>query len=49
VRCPLPASADFDLALRSDRRATEAKKLFVEGFDPLAEEVDQRTWTADQF
>jgi serine/threonine protein kinase len=49
VRCPLPTSADFDLALRSDRRATEAKKLFVEGFDPLAEEVDQRTWTADQF
>jgi hypothetical protein len=37
------------LALRSDRQATAAKKLFVEGFDPLAEEVDQRTWTADQF
>jgi serine/threonine-protein kinase len=49
VRCPLPASADFDLALRSDRQATAAKRLFVEGFDPLAEEVDQRTWTADQF
>ena len=49
VKCPLPASADFDLAQRSDRRATAAKKLFVEGFDPLSDEVDQRTWTADQF
>jgi serine/threonine-protein kinase len=47
--CPLPASTDFDRALISDRRATSAKKLFVEGFDPLAEDLDKRTWSADEF
>jgi serine/threonine protein kinase len=47
--CPLPASTDFDLALRSDRRATAAKKLFVASFDPLAENLDRREWAADEF
>jgi serine/threonine protein kinase len=47
--CPLPASEDFDLATRSDREATAAKEEFVARFDPLAERVDRRTWTAAEF
>jgi serine/threonine-protein kinase len=47
--CPLPASPNFDLALRSDRQATAAKKLFVTGFDPLAGRLGRRTWTAAEF
>ena len=49
ANCPLPASADFDQALVSDRQATSAKKLFVAGFDPLADDVDKRSWRADEF
>ena len=47
--CPLPASPDFDLATRSDREATAAKEQFVARFDPLAERLDSRTWTAAEF
>lgn len=47
--CPLPASPDFDLATRSDREATLAKERFVAGFDPLAERLGRRTWTAAEF
>ena len=49
ARCPLPPSADFDLATRSDREATAAKEDFVALFDPIAESVDRRTWTAAEF
>jgi serine/threonine protein kinase len=47
--CPLPPSTDFDLATRSDRDATLAKEQFVALFDPIAERVDRRTWTAGEF
>jgi serine/threonine protein kinase len=47
--CPLPASPDFDLATRSDREATLAKERFVADFDPLAERLGQRRWTAAEF
>jgi serine/threonine protein kinase len=47
--CPLPPSQDFDLATRSDRDATLAKEQFVALFDPVAERVDRRTWTAAEF
>jgi predicted Ser/Thr protein kinase len=49
AKCPLPPSTDFDLATRSDREATAAKEEFVARFDPLAERVDSRTWTAAEF
>jgi serine/threonine-protein kinase len=47
--CPLPASTDFDLATRADRQATVAKEQFVALFDPIADGVDRKTWTAAQF
>jgi len=47
--CPLPESAEFDLATRSDREATAAKEQFVALFDPLAERVERPTWTAAEF
>jgi predicted Ser/Thr protein kinase len=47
--CPLPASPDFDLATRSDREATVAKESFVAGFDPIAERLGGRTWSASEF
>ena len=47
--CPLPASPSFDLATRSDREATAAKERFVAGFDPLADRLGRRTWSAAEF
>jgi hypothetical protein len=49
ARCPLPRNADFDLAARSDARATVAKRDFVATFDPLAERFGRRTWSASEF
>jgi hypothetical protein len=47
--CPLPPDPSFDLARRSDARATAAKRRFVAAFDPLAERFDRRTWSAGGF
>jgi serine/threonine protein kinase len=47
--CPLPPSEDFDLATRSDRKASEAKERFVAGFDPIAESTGSRTWSSAEF
>ena len=49
TRCPLPTNPSFDLAGRSDRLATVAKKRFVATFDPLAREHNRPTWTAGGF
>jgi serine/threonine-protein kinase len=48
-KCPLPPSRSLDLAQAADRRATAAKKLFVDRFDPLARRLHQRSWTAEEF
>jgi serine/threonine-protein kinase len=47
--CPLPANADFRLAGRSDAQATAAKKRFTAAFDPLAERLHRRVWSAGEF
>jgi DNA-binding winged helix-turn-helix (wHTH) protein len=49
TRCPLPSNPSFDLAAKSDKVATVAKKRFVAAFDPLARERDRPTWTAGDF
>jgi serine/threonine protein kinase len=49
AKCPLPPSEDFDLATRSDRKASEAKERFVAGFDPIAESTGSRTWSSAEF
>jgi serine/threonine protein kinase len=49
TKCPLPRNQSFDLAQDSDRRATHAKELFVARFDPLAINLQRRTWTAGEF
>jgi len=46
--CP-PANKNFDLAQAADRNATNAKKLFVRRFNPLARELQLRAWTAQEF
>ena len=49
MRCPLPSNPSFELAAKSDKLATVAKKRFVAAFDPLARERDRPTWSADGF
>jgi serine/threonine-protein kinase len=46
--CPPPQNRDFQLAARSNARATAAKKRFVEAFNPLAEQFHRRTWSANE-
>ena len=46
--CPLPPNSNFELAARSNARATEAKVRFAEVFNPLAERFHQRRWTAGE-
>lgn len=46
--CPLPSNPSFELAARSDVRATAAKKRFVAAFNPLAVQVGRRTWSASE-
>ena len=38
TRCPLPSNPGFDLAAKSDKLATVAKRRFVAAFNPLARE-----------
>jgi DNA-binding winged helix-turn-helix (wHTH) protein len=49
TRCPLPRNAGFDLAAKSDKLATVAKKRFVAAFNPIAREADRPTWSAGGF
>jgi serine/threonine protein kinase len=46
--CPLPPNPNFELAARSNARATEAKVRFAEAFNPLAERFQRRRWTAGE-
>jgi predicted Ser/Thr protein kinase len=46
--CPLPPNANFRLAGRSDAQATAAKKRFAAAFDPLAERLHRRVWSAGE-
>ena len=46
--CPLPSNADFDLASKSDARATEAKERFVVTFNALARQLERRSWLASE-
>jgi Protein kinase domain len=46
--CPLPPTADFRLAARFDKRATNAKKRFVAAFNPLAKRFHSRRWSAGE-
>ena len=49
TRCPLPSNPSFDLAAKSDKLATVAKKRFVAAFDPFAREHGRPTWSAGGF
>ena len=44
--CPLPPNRNFTLARQSDIRASAAKQRFVAVFNPLAQRVGRRTWSA---
>ena len=44
THCPPPHGEEFELAARSDARATAAKEEFVSAFNPLAERFDRRSW-----
>lgn len=46
--CPLPPNRNFELARKSDARATAAKERFVAAFDPLAKRFHRRTWSASE-
>jgi predicted Ser/Thr protein kinase len=46
--CPVPVNRNFRLAAESDRRATAAKERFVAAFDPLAERLGRRAWSAGE-
>jgi Protein kinase domain len=46
--CPPPQNASFELAARSDARATAAKRRFVAAFDPLAARFGRRVWSASE-
>jgi hypothetical protein len=49
-RCgPPDESPDMTAALAADRRATLAKRAFVDAFNPLARRLGQRAWTASAF
>jgi serine/threonine-protein kinase len=47
--CPLSPNSDFELAAKSNSRATAAKQRFVAAFDPLAQRFHRRTWSASEF
>jgi hypothetical protein len=47
--CPLRTNSSFELARKSDARATAAKERFVATFDPLAQRFQRRTWLASEF
>jgi DNA-binding winged helix-turn-helix (wHTH) protein len=49
ARCPLPRNAGFDLAAKSDKLATVAKKRFAAAFNAFAREADRPTWSASGF
>ena len=49
TRCPLTRTAGFDLAAKSDKLATVAKKRFVAAFNPFARENGRPTWSAGGF
>ena len=46
-RCPLPRNASFAAAGRADALASAAKRRLVAAYNPLARQVDRRTWSAD--
>jgi serine/threonine-protein kinase len=47
--CPLPTNPSFELAAKSNARATAAKERFVAAFNPLAERLQRRKWLASEF
>ena len=47
--CPLPSNPSFDLAAKSDKLATVAKRRFVAAFNSLAREYGRPTWSAGGF
>jgi alpha-tubulin suppressor-like RCC1 family protein len=47
-RCPLPRNASFAAAARSDALASAAKRRFVAAYNPLARQVNRRTWSANK-
>jgi DNA-binding winged helix-turn-helix (wHTH) protein len=47
--CPPPKNASFRLAARSNAQATAAKRRFVATFNPLAQRVHRKTWSAGEF
>jgi hypothetical protein len=49
TRCPLPSNPSFDLAAKSDKLATVAKRRFVAAFDSLARAHGRPTWSAGGF
>ena len=49
TRCPLPSNPSFDLAAKSDKLATVAKRRFVAAFDSFAREQGRPTWSAGGF
>jgi hypothetical protein len=46
--CPLPPNSSFTAASKSDGLASAAKKRFVAAFNPLAQSVGRRTWSAGE-
>jgi alpha-tubulin suppressor-like RCC1 family protein len=48
ARCPLPRNASFVAAGRSDTLASAAKRRFVAAYNPLARQVNRRTWSASE-
>jgi DNA-binding winged helix-turn-helix (wHTH) protein len=49
AHCPLPSNPSFDLAAKSDKLATVAKRRFVRAFDALARRHARPTWSAGGF
>src|SRR2546423_467210 len=47
--CPPRQNASFQLAARSNARATSAKRHFVAAFNPLASRFGRRTWASTDF
>jgi hypothetical protein len=44
----VPQNAHFAAARRADARASSAKRRFVATYNPLARQVNRRTWSANQ-
>jgi DNA-binding winged helix-turn-helix (wHTH) protein len=49
TRCPLPTNPSFRLAARSDALATEAKRRFVDAFNPIVRRAGRPIWSAGGF